>query len=249
MNTESMSGHDMPRNARTCTPQLIVGVFIMTLGVLLMLDRLDVLMMAGQLLRFWPLALVALGVSLLARRDDAHGRFWGFAWIAVGAWIQLNTLGVIRVGFWDLFWPLLLILFGVNLIRQTMRTGSGGAASAGMRSGHLVAVLSESKRSAVAGEPFGRAGMTAFMGGCALDLRQATLQPGEEAYVDVLGVMSGHEIVVPGGWIVVPDIVNVMAGVEDKRLPLPPGQGTDAAAAPRLVIRGFLFMSGLVVKT
>ena len=253
MDGKSISRSSMPSNARSSvTPQLVLGAFIVALGVLLMLDRLDVLAMAARVLRFWPLGLVVLGATMLARRGDAHGRFWGSAWILVGGWLQLNMLGLVRVGFWDLFWPVMMILFGLSLIRQTMRGRRAGATpSRAGGTGNLFAVMSESKRMVMAGEPFTGAGMTAFMGGCVLDLRQAALGPGDEAIVDLFGVMAGHEIIVPGGWVVVPDVVNVLAGVDDKRLPLPPAAAADTPppVPPRLVIRGFLFMSGLTVKT
>lgn len=250
MNPEPMSGYDMSRPARTSvTPQLVIGVFIVALGVLLMLDRLDVLTIAARLLRFWPVGLMVLGVSILARRDDAHGRFWGFFWIVVGAWLLLNTLGLVRVGIWELFWPIVLILIGVSLIRQTMRRGSGRAQAGATGTGNQVAVLSESKHIARGGETFRGAGMTSIMGGCFLDLRQAAMAPGEEAVVDVFAVMGGHEIVVPAAWTVVPEVVSVLAGVEDKRLPALVDPSATSAPPPRLVVRGFLLMSGLTLKS
>lgn len=239
----------MRRPSRTfVTPQFVIGAFIMALGVLLMLDRLDVLRAIARLIRFWPVGLIAFGASMLVRRADPHGRFWGMTWVLAGSWLLLNVLGLVRVGIWELLWPAVLIVIGVNLIRQTMRrsAAAGRADSAG--EGTLFAILSESKRIAKAGEPFRGAGMTAFMGGCILDLRQAMLAPGEEVFIDVFGVMSGHEIVLPSTWTVVPDLVPVLAAVEDKRLPVP----VDAAAPPappRIVLRGFLLMAGVTLKS
>jgi hypothetical protein len=254
MNTEPMPGQDVSRPARPArpfiTPQLVVGVFIMLIGVLLMLDRLDVLSFAARLLRFWPVGLIALGASMVVRRADSHGRFWGFAWMFLGTWLLLNVLGVVRVGFWELFWPAVLILIGLNLIKQTARRSATAAAAGTAGEGSLFAVLSESKRIAHGGESFRGAGMTALMGGCLLDLRQATMSPGQEAIVDVFGVMAGHEIVVPAAWTVVPDIVPVLAGVEDKRLPVPVDTSAPPSVPPpRLVVRGFLLMSGLTIKS
>jgi len=237
----------MSGEARThVTPQLAFGIFIMGAGILLTLDRLQ-LVDVGRGLQLWPLGLIAVGGTILARRSDPHGRFWGFGWIFVGAWLLLNSLGIVRVGFWELFWPLLMILIGVNLVRQTMRRANQPGIASG--SPNLFAVMGESKRG-VTNEPFRGAHMAAFMGGCVLDLRQATLLPGEEAAVDVFAFMAGHEIVVPSGWTVIPDVVPIMGAFEDKRLPAiePPVLPGDAPA-PRLVIRGFLLMGGLTVKS
>jgi hypothetical protein len=242
--------HVMAKDPRAAlTPQLAIGIFIMLIGVLLTLDRLDIVDTA-RAVRFWPLAFIAVGSALLVQRSDPHGRFWGFVWLIVGSWLQLNTLGIVRIGFWDLFWPLLLIVIGLNLIRQTLAPGRrwrpGAAAPA--TSGNLFAVMSESKR-AVVNEPFTGATMSAIMGGCILDLRQAMLAPGQEAVVDVFGLMAGHEIVVPSGWNVVTDVVQVLAGIEDKRLPpvgVPP---LSEGSQPKLVLRGFLLLAGVTIKT
>ena len=87
------------------------------------------------------------------------------------------------------------------------------------------------------------------MGGCGLDVRQAVLAPGEEAAVDVFALMAGHEIVVPATWTVVPEVDNVLGGLEDKRLPLPVDPSAPSVMPPRLVVRGFIMMSGLTLKT
>ena len=130
---------------------------------------------------------------------------------------------------------------------MTLRRGSGERES--RASGNLFAVLAESKRMVV-GETFTGATMTAFMGGCVLDLRQALLAPGQEAVVDVFGMMAGHEIIVPAGWAVVPDVVNFLAEVDDKRLPpLIDPSVTPGLPPPRLVLRGFLMMAGTTLKS
>jgi len=246
MRPDHLRRHGMSRHARTPAPQLVIGVSIMAIGILLTLDRLDVLNAAARLLRYWPLGVVALGAAMAARRRDAQGRIWGFGWMFVGVWLLLNSLDIVRVGFWELFWPFVMILVGLNLVRQTLRRGDGSRAS--HASGNLFAVMAESKRT-VAGEPFTGASMTAFMGGCVLDLRQALLAPGQEAVVDVFGLMAGHEIIVPAGWNVVPDVVNFLAEVDDKRLPALVNPDWQGAPPPRLVLRGFLMMAGTTIKS
>jgi hypothetical protein len=108
----------------------------------------------------------------------------------------------------------------------------------------LFAALGEAKR-ASNDAPFRGGEMTAIMGGCVLDLRQATVLPGEQATVNVLAVMGGHEIWVPQDWAVASDIVPIMGGVDDKRLP--PMQAIPANA-PRLRLRGVVLMGGVAIK-
>jgi hypothetical protein len=238
----------MPSDARlTVTPQLAIGFFIMIAGILLALERLNVLEAVG-VLRLWPAVPIAIGGSMLLRAADAKGRFWGWTLVLLGSWLLLNTLGIVRVGFWQLFWPLVLIFLGVKIVSQALGGGSS-TSGASTRGGGMLAVMSEAKR-AVVNESFQSAQMTAVMGGCQLDLRQASLAPGEEAVVTVFAVMGGLEIWLPSGWILTSEVVPIMGGVEDKRLPpLPPPSGAGAPERPpRLILRGHIIMGGLTIK-
>lgn len=245
-----------PRPFRHCGPwdqhgsvtaQLAAGIVIMAFGLVLALDRLQ-LLDAESVLRYWPLVLIAIGGAILGRQRDAHGRFWGFGWMFVGAWLLLNTLDIVRVGFWQLIWPLLLVLVGISLIRQAMgrspipfRRGT----TAGTGDVSLFAMWSQS-RSNVDSGVLRRGSMTSLMGGCVLDARHATMPP-EGAVLDVFAIMGGVEVRVPAEWTVVTDVASVMAGIDDKRRPVAtpavPGHAT-----PRLVIRGVVVMGGLMIK-
>jgi predicted membrane protein len=219
------------------TPQLVFGLFVMALGVILGLDSLGVAD-AGYILRFWPIGLILLGVTI-ASRPEPHSRFWGFVWIIIGSWLLLRFVGVIQVGFWQLFWPTLLVFIGGNLIMKTLRQ-SGHMRIDNKGSERLFAIMSESKRR-FDGRPFDGAYMTAFMGGCVLDLRRAIVQPGETKIVEVFGIMAGHDIKAPPEWTVTLDVMPLMGDVKDKRVPAvaPPPL---ASAAPTLLVRGSVVM-------
>lgn len=240
----------------------------MLFGVLLTLDRLGIVT-AIRSVQLWPAILVVLGASVAMRRRDSRGRFWGVVLILIGSWSLLNNLGVIGIGVRELVWPLALVLLGVSLMMQTLRRGSQPPRSAsgesaqssdGMHAGPtpvkdarrtvtLFAVLGESKRTCD-DSPFRGGEMTAFMGGCHLDLRQATIPPGDEAIVDVFAMMGGHEIWVPGGWTVVSQVVPLLGSVDDKRLPAVDRATTAAGdARPRLLLRGFVMMGSLVIRS
>src|SRR5689334_5861291 len=100
------------------TPQFIMGIGLVVFGVLLTLDRFN-LIPVRDVVRFWPIGLVALGAWILTDRRDSRGRTWGFGLVFLGVWLVLNTFGIVRVGIGELFLPFLLILFGVRLINHT----------------------------------------------------------------------------------------------------------------------------------
>ena len=108
-----------------------------------------------------------------------------------------------------------------------------------MTSERLLAVMSENRRR-VDGKPFDGAYLTAFMGGCILDLRRAVVPPGETRVVEVFAMMCGHEIKVPSDWMVTLDVTPIMGDVKDKRVPgAPPPL---AGAPPTLLVRGSVVM-------
>jgi hypothetical protein len=253
------------------SPQLVIGVFITLIGALLMLDSLDIIE-TSVFRPFWPSVLIAIGVSMLIKRADSNGRFWGWVWTGLGSWLLLNSLGILRIRFWELIGPVLLIVIGWSIVRSTMKADSPSAAgftgtsevpplpgtalprgerdAPGMPRSHdggrvnLVAVMGEAKR-ASNDHPFRGGEMTAIMGGCVLDLRQAVIAPGDEARLNLVGLMAGHEIWVPTSWAVLSDVIPIIGGVDDKRL-----RPLEALAdnAPRLRLKGTMIMGGVVIK-
>ena len=220
------------------------------MGIILMLDRMGVVD-AREAFRLWPLVIVAGGATMYFQGPRA-GRTNGAIVMFVGGWLLLNSLGVVRLGIWDLFWPLVLIAAGTALVMQTLqRTSEAPAGEKGDRL-TIFTVMSAVKR--VSTSPRFRGGdVAAFMGGGRIDLRQATIPPGEEATIDMLAVMGGFEIFVPPSWTIATPIVPFMGSVEDHRLPPLPtaadGSTTSFTSAPRLVLRGLLFMGGVHIRS
>ena len=245
----SMDNKELGRGS-LMTPRLIVGLAIALFGVVLVLDRLN-LVVADQALRWWPAVIVAIGAMIFAQSRRIGGGINGVIVMLIGGWLLLNTLGILRVRFWEMFWPLVLIGIGSVLVLQAMRRRTREASGADADTTLAVfAVLSGVKRISTA-ERFRGGEVTAFMGGAQLDLRQATIPPGEEAVLDIFAVMGGCEIIVPPSWTVVTPLVPVMGGIDDKRLaPLPGGaESLGGRPAPRLVLRGLLMMGGIEIKS
>jgi hypothetical protein len=228
-----------------------LGIFLTLFGVLLTLDALELVDLSSAL-RLWPLGFLLFGATILVRRSDSHGRFWGGFWIVVGVWSLVNSLGLASIGFWELFWPAVMVLIGVRLILRArhgdttwpFRTPTSATTTAGEHQPNLIAVMSESKGSVT--QTLAGASLTSVMGGCHLDLRQATVAPGTIPVIDVFSLMGGQEITVPSGWTVVFDLVSIMAGSDDKRLPAIGGPVD--GGPPQIIIRGITIFSGLTVK-
>lgn len=252
-----------PSPAFRITPQLIVGIFIICVGVVFALDELGIAP-AVSYLRFWPTALIAIGVVKMLQARDGGGAFAGVLFTLVGVWLQAEELDIIHIRLWQI-WPLALVLFGGYLVWQGLtsrtpqpqapavafpepespvRTAEWSAephepvkdADATMNAVAILGGVSRGNNS----RAFRGADVLAIMGGVQLDLRRAAIHG--EAVIDVFVMWGGIEIRVPEEWTVASHIVPVMAGVEDKTRP-PHG-----ATAHRLVLRGFALMGGVEVK-
>jgi len=245
-----MSNGNVEPGGGVMTPRLVVGLAVALFGVVLVLDRLN-LAVAGQVLQFWPAVIIAVGALLFVQARHVGGGANGVIVMIIGGWLLLNSLGIVQVRFWELFWPIVLIGIGTMLVMQTLRRGSRDASGIDTDDTvNIFAVLSGAKRMS-ASTRFRGGEVTAFMGGYQIDLRQAVIPPGEEAALDIFTAMGGGEIFVPASWTVATPIVPIMGGIDDKRFAPLPGaiDSTGGKPAPRLVLRGLLLMGGIEIKS
>ncbi len=94
--------------------RLILGLFLVVVGVLFLLDRMGVLE-AGQLGDYWPLVFVALGVGRLLQPDCRRGLVFSLVLIIGGGWWTLYNLGVVETSVWR-YWPVVLVLLGAGMM-------------------------------------------------------------------------------------------------------------------------------------
>lgn len=262
----------MPSYNRSPAPKFIIGACLVLMGVLLALEQLGITQ-AYHILRFWPAALIVLGLAML-QRTDKHSSLRAIILIAVGTWLLLNTLGLVSLDLWEFIVPLLLVFFGARIMmRNQGGSGSGtppnmpdmgaptGSAPGGQGSSgqgpsgfssappgaaqqvhtSQFAMLGSCKRR-WGKTVFRGAEMTAFMGGCELDLRDALMSAGELAVIDVFIMMGGVNILVPPHWTVSQEIVPLMGGVHDKTHSMP------SNPAQHLLIRGTLVMGSVEIS-
>jgi predicted membrane protein len=223
------------------TPRLVLGAFLILVGVLFTAANLG-LVEARQYLRYWPLVFVLIGLTHFAGTRQ-RGRLAGLIWIVVGVWWTASNLRLIPFSFWDLWPGAVILLVGVALVSGALR-GPRRPADAPEAGGedvvHMFAMMGGNERR-VASKGFRGGDMTAIMGGCVLDLREA--QPiAEGAVLDVFALMGGIELKVPEDWSVEIEGAPVMGAFEDKT------RGSDRDSAKRLKVRGAVVMGGLEIK-
>ena len=144
---------------------------------------------------------------------------------------------------WVVAGVLLLVILIARLPRATGRSEGGAGTNT-----RMIAVMGETRRMLVA-EQFEGVSMTAVMGQCRLDLRNAIVQPGEEVVVDVLTVMGGITIRVPDGWIVDTQALPIMGALKDLRIAPSDPNLFQGQRPPRLVLHGAVVLGGVEITS
>lgn len=212
----------------------ITGIVILAAGAMLLLNSLDIVSVDAFVADYWPLAIVLAGVLVLIN----SWRSWPVAafLVALGGLYQLRQLDVIDVQPWSIVWPLILILVGASIVFG--RSFTGKRVSKAQRD-DVTAILAGANVKNHSGN-FKQSNATAIMGGAQLDLRKAEFD--KDALVEIFGFWGGVEIIVPENVIVRNQVLNIMAGTEDKT-----HQKTDKNS-PTLTIAGTLIMAGASIR-
>jgi predicted membrane protein len=226
-----------PPCERNPTGRLFLGLAVMLFGLALALDNFG-LFQLRYLLRFWPLILIAVGVMRLVRSTRAGGAPDGLVMTCMGVLLLLMTLDLLR--FKQAFAVFLLAL-GAAMVLRAVRGGTGGdTGSVGAERVDAFALLGGVQRVSRSTD-FRGGSVSATLGGCDIDLRQATVLEGETAVLDVLALMGGVEVRVPEDWTVETRGMALLGGFEDKtRRPLDDRR--------RLVVTGLAVLGGVEVK-
>jgi hypothetical protein len=240
-------------------PRLLLGIFVVLVGVTLMLDQLGMGQVHYYVARFWPTVVIAIGLARILQR---HGSVLGVILIVGGAWLLLNTLGLVMLEPWQFIWPLVLVAVGARIMTgaswnsrwRRRRHGSisssppsdpaiPGSLPSTEPSEHasLFSLLSSSRRR-WGQATFRTAEATCIMGGCELDLRDALLGSDGTAHIEALILMGGLKILVPPEWTVVNHATAFMGGIDDKT------RGVPSATMQQLIIDGTVIMGGIEIS-
>ena len=220
------------------TPQLLLGLMVIGIGVLFMLENLGVAHWNRYIFRYWPAGLIVIGLLKLWQSRGGGGGFGGLLFTLAGTWLLLEQTALVRISFADL-WPLLLVFVGGFLVWQGVAGPRRRVTDDTNSTVSAVAVLGGVSRGNNS-RAFKGGDLTAIMGGCEIDLRQAGLE--QPAVIDVFALWGGIEIKIPPDWTVVSRVTPFLAGFSDSTRP------TQAASTKQLVIRGFIMMAGVDVK-
>jgi predicted membrane protein len=220
---------------RIPTSQLLFGALVVLLGLLLLLDSTNVAP-TRSLLTYAPSLFVLVGVWAFVQSGFRNVVGPAVLVAVAGAW-QLVALGYATVSELVVYWPVLVIAFGLSVILGQYRSR---VATTDDSHDSLFAAFGGVERRNTS-KTFVGADLTAVFGGAELDLRDAELTD-RPARINVVALFGGAEVIVPRDWNVRMDVLPILAGASDDR-PRREREHDDVD----LVVTGFTAFGGVSV--
>lgn len=208
---------------------------LIAVGGLWLLDAANVLDAAAVIDQWWPVAVIALGLSAAAaERRLSPGPV---VLMVIGAVLLVGQLDHVQVD--AIVWPVIAIVTGLWLLANRGRRGRARD-EVGERQ-DVVAILgaAETKNRS---PHFRHASVSAVLGGATLDMRDAHLDPG--ATVDALALFGEVDVIVPPGWRVELGGLPIFGGFDDKTV----RDGDVPPDAPVLKVAATAIFGGVDVK-
>ncbi|OEF96694.1 cell wall-active antibiotics response protein [Desulfuribacillus alkaliarsenatis] len=183
-----------------------VGAIIIGLGVLLLLNNLGFIDVSiGSIIsNYWPVVFVIWGMQFLFSRKSKGEVVTGLILIAIGLIFLGNKHDWFNIDlsfFWKLFWPVILIIIGINFLRGPKTSGKNNWAFLGG--------IEKSKQPWKLED----GDYWAVLGGIELDLRKAILE-NREYTISCNALLGGIELIVPKNITVICEGTAVLGGVE-----------------------------------
>jgi hypothetical protein len=237
---------------------LIPGIVLVATGALFLLGNLHIVH-AADWFAYWPVILIAIGMTQLVDAASSFRRITGGVMMAIGGLFLADNLGYLSFRVEDL-WPLILIGIGLTMLwtRATGRSFAGWDRPFRYRrkwhwppdnigapfTGNLVqeyAIFGGSRR--VVTDPDFKGGRIACLfGGVNLDLTAAGMV-GDSALLEIQTVYGGATVRIPANWNVEVRGAGIFGGFADHTVhpPVIPGM-------KHLIVKGVAIFGGVTFK-
>lgn len=224
-------------------PNYWLSFVLIGLGVVFLLDRID-LLDAGDILEFWPVGLMAIGILKLV--TSKFRDIWSSGiLIFIGLIFFLDYQNVIYFSIWDL-WPVALILIGIKIFFDQRRDPSERSDMEAVDADRLdVAALFGGREVRMNSSQFLGGNISVMFGGAEIDLREARTATGS-AKINIFVMFGGGELYVPNNWKVVFKGLPLFGGFSDSRKNVLP---EDRSEENTLFLTGFVMFGGFEVKS
>ena len=188
-----------------------VGLLIILIGAIALLNNFGItaVSLSWFLNLVWPLLFVAAGVNWISRGSSGdRGRLahlvTGAVLVAVGVLFFGANAGLFdldKTSFWKGFWPVIIILIGINVMFKNEHNIGGNTA--------IMGAVDKTKDS----WELSSGDYTAVMGGIDLDIRKANFAE-REVTLNLTAIMGGITIIVPEDVAITCQGTAILGGVD-----------------------------------
>lgn len=217
----------------------LIGIIIILVGIMFFLDQLGIgrIYSVGNIIgTFWPVLLIALGLSALSNRNTKVG----FLLIGLGVVFQVSEL--YGWGFWASLWPLAIIAVGVLMLMRRPQLPPIPSPPTTINSSVInetVAFWGSDKR--LMSDGFRGGSINTLFGGSNIDLRGIHVDA-QGAQLNVFCAFGGVEILVSDNYRVESYGTGILGAWENQFKP------TTDPTKPILKINGTVAFGGVEVK-
>lgn len=225
--------------------RIVWGLILVALGILFLLDQLDVADAGDTIGTWWPMILIVIGGWGLV---TSPGRNLGaLILLLVGVTLQVDELDLLDTSVWDVAWPVALIAVGLWLVlRRPWGRPGPGTSSTETASGDDLDLFSllAGRNQRISSRSWRGGEVTAILGGAEVHLDDAMPVEGG-ARLQATAIMGGVEVFIPAGWDVDLRGTPLLGGIEDKRRRV---AANGDVARPKLRIDATAIMGGIELK-
>lgn len=197
----------------------IVGVFLIGMGLVFLLDRLNVIPNQWRhIIISWQALLIFIGFINIFKN---HARLPGVILVLVGSAFLVPEIVHIPFETRQLIWPLILIIVGLAIVFKTRNLKSPHVfnpshdAITSTEKIDEVAIFGGGKR-VITTQNLKGGNVTAIFGGLEIDLSDAEIE-GESVVLEVAAIFGGVTVIVKPEWDVQVQVASVFGGFTDKR--------------------------------
>jgi Predicted membrane protein (DUF2154). len=183
----------------------LAGLVVILLGVVGLLNNFGITAISlGYVLNLlWPLLLIAAGINLIKNRNSGS-LATGAIMLGLGALFLGRNTGLYMIDmsiFWQLFWPVIIILIGINILVKNDHNRGGNLA--------IMGAVDKGKEiwDLKSGE------YTALLGGIDLNIRQANFTE-KAVNLNLNAVMGSITLVVPEDTAIICKGTAILGGID-----------------------------------
>lgn len=206
---------------RKSDKRFFFGVILIVLGVILILERLNLIPdTVADLLISWQMLLIGIGILSLIGGNRTAGTIL----IVIGGFFMLPEIITVPHEVRRIYWPLILVAIGIAVLlrqrdhRALNKNEDPKITNTDDKSIHTFDdfVIFGGREVFVNSQNLAGGKATAIFGGIEFDLRRAGLKPGG-AVVDCVSVFGGCGFKIPMDWNVRNEVTTIFGAFTDKR--------------------------------